>query len=209
MKNFVNTSDLDVVLLKHEFACELLKTELNILIKEFEFNNMYNPVDHITSRIKDIESIKNKLIKKGYEYNAQNVLDHVHDIVGIRIVCPFMQDVYKIVEMIKKTNYFSVTHEKDYIKNPKNTGYLSYHLIVKVPIYLDSVTEYVESEIQVRTMAMDFWASIDHKIHYKYESTPDEVKEELFNYSKEIMDLDRNMDELNNKIKKYEKSIRK
>ena len=198
-----NKREINEIMLKYEFAKQLLETQLNILIKEFEYNNNYNPVEHIKSRIKTEKSIKEKLKKKGYEYTSHNLRKHVHDIVGLRIVCSFLSDIYDIVNMIKNSEQIKLVAEKDYIENPKESGYISYHLIVLVPVYLNNDTEYVEAEIQIRTIAMDFWASIDHKIHYKFDSTPPEVQYELYKCSLDIKALDNRMNQLNKIINKY------
>lgn len=200
-------SEISELMLKHEFAKQLLETQLNILIKEFEYNHHYNPVEHIKSRIKTEKSIREKLKRKGYEYNLENLRTHVHDIVGIRIVCSFLSDVYDIVKMIKNSEQFKLVVEKDYIENPKDTGYISYHLIVLVPVYLNNDTEYIEAEIQIRTIAMDFWASIDHKIQYKFAEAPKDVQEELYQCSLDIKALDNRMNQLNKIIKQYESKV--
>ena len=193
-------------MLKYNFALQLLETQFNILIKEFEFKNKYNPVEHMKSRLKTEKSIIDKLNKKGYEITAKNMISHVHDIIGIRIVCSFLDDVYDIVDIIKSSKQFKIKEEKDYIKNPKSTGYMSYHLIVLVPIYLNETVEHVEAEIQIRTSAMDFWASIDHKVQYKFPSEiPEEVKKEMYNCSLDIRKLDEKMQQLNEFVNKYNK----
>lgn len=204
-----NTKEINELMLKYEFAKQILETQLNILIKEFEYNNHYNPVEHIKSRIKKEKSIREKLNKKGYEYTAHNLRNHVHDIVGARIVCSFLSDVYDMVDMIKNSEQIKIVAEKDYIENPKESGYISYHLIVLIPVYLNNDTEYLEAEIQIRTMAMDFWASLDHKIHYKFDSTPKEVQDELYKCSLDIKALDDRMNQLNKIINKYETENKK
>ena len=193
-------------MLKYNFALQLLETQFNILIKEFEFKNKYNPVEHMKSRLKTEKSIIDKLNKKGYEVTTKNMISHVHDIIGIRIVCSFLEDVYDIVDIIKSSKQFKIKEEKDYIKNPKSTGYMSYHLIVLVPIYLNETVEHVEAEIQIRTSAMDFWASIDHKVQYKFPSEiPEEVKKEMYNCSLDIRKLDEKMQQLNEFVNNYNK----
>ena len=192
------------LLLKYNFALQMLETQLNILIKEFEFKNKYNPVEHIKSRIKSEKSAVEKLEKKGYEVNLKNLKLYVHDMIGIRIVCSFLSDVYNVVEIIKNSKQFKINEERDYIKNPKDTGYMSYHLIIFVPIHLDRRIEYIPAEIQIRTIAMDFWASLDHKIQYKFlGETPEEVKKEMLNCSYDIQELDKKMYQLNECVKKY------
>ena len=192
------------LMLKYNFALEILKTEINILVKNFEYKNNYNPVEHIKSRIKTKESAIKKLDKKGYDLTFENLERHVHDMVGIRIVCSFLSDVYDIVELIKNSKQFKILEEKDYINNPKDSGYVSYHLNLLVPIHLDEKIEYVEAEVQIRTIAMDFWASLDHKIRYKFPSEiPSEVQEEIYNCSLDIRKLDDKMEKLNVIMKKY------
>lgn len=194
----INEREVSELMLKYNFALQLLETQFNILIKEFEFKNKYNPVEHMKSRLKTEKSIIDKLNKKGYEVTTKNMISHVHDIIGIRIVCSFLDDVYDIVDIIKSSKQFKIKEEKDYIKNPKTTGYMSYHLIVLVPIYLNETVEHVEAEIQIRTSAMDFWASIDHKVQYKFPSEiPEEVKKEMYNCSLDIRKLDEKMQQLN------------
>lgn len=200
----INEREVSELMLKYNFALQLLETQFNILIKEFEFKNKYNPVEHVKSRIKTEKSIIDKLNKKGYEVTTKNMISHVHDIIGIRIVCSFLDDVYDIVDIIKSSKQFKIKEEKDYIKNPKTTGYMSYHLIVLVPIYLNETVEHVEAEIQIRTSAMDFWASIDHKVQYKFPSEiPEEVKKEMYNCSLDIRKLDEKMQQLNEFVNKY------
>ena len=173
-------SEMRGELLKYQFAKEVLETDLNILLKEYELINGYNPVEHVKSRIKSSESAIKKLERKGYEVTPSNIVLHVHDMVGLRIVCSFLSDVSQIVEVIKKSNLFKIREERDYIKKPKESGYISYHLNVLVPIHLLDSTEYVEAEIQIRTIAMDFWASLDHKLRYKVSSElPDEIIKEV------------------------------
>ena len=200
----LNEREISSLMLKYNFALQLLETQFNILIKEFEFKNKYNPVEHMKSRLKTEKSIIDKLNKKGYEVTTKNMISHVHDIIGIRIVCSFLDDVYDIVDIIKSSKQFKIKEEKDYIKNPKSTGYMSYHLIVLVPIYLNETVEYIEAEVQIRTSAMDFWASIDHKIQYKFPSEiPEEVKNEMFNCAVDIRKLDEKMYQLNEIVNKY------
>ncbi len=202
----INEREVSELMLKYNFALQLLETQFNILIKEFEFKNKYNPVEHMKSRLKTEKSIIDKLNKKGYEVTTKNMISHVHDIIGIRIVCSFLEDVYDIVDIIKSSKQFKIKEEKDYIKNPKTTGYMSYHLIVLVPIYLNETVEHVEAEIQIRTSAMDFWASIDHKVQYKFPSEiPEEVKKEMYNCSLDIRKLDEKMQQLNEFVNKYNK----
>ncbi|MBR1385437.1 MAG: GTP pyrophosphokinase family protein [Bacilli bacterium] len=196
--------ELSDLMIKYDFALQTLTTELNILIKEYEFNNKINPVEHIKTRIKSRESAIRKLKRKGYEVNRDNLILHVHDMVGVRIVCSFLSDVYDIVKIIKNSKLFKIKSEEDFIKNPKTSGYSSYHLNILVPIHLNGRVEYIEAEIQIRTMAMDFWASLDHKIQYKFDGEiPEEVAEEIYNCSLEVKELDNRMYNMNKIMSKY------
>jgi putative GTP pyrophosphokinase len=198
-------TEIQGLMLKYGFALETLETQLDVLIKEFQFTHQYNPVEHVKSRIKSEQSALKKLEKKGLSLTVDNIIHHVHDMIGIRIVCSFLSDVYDIANMIKNSPQLQVKEEKDYIQTPKDSGYISYHLIVLVPIYLNGTTEYVEAEIQIRTIAMDFWASLDHKIHYKFPKTlPLKVQEDLYQCSLAIKSLDNRMNELNEFTKNFD-----
>lgn len=194
---------LEELLFKYNLALQMIETELSVLIKDYEYKLNSNPVDHIKTRLKSIESILKKLNKKNYELTNENIIKHIHDIIGIRIVCCFISDVYKIVELIKNSKRFIIKEEKDYILKPKDTGYISYHLIVLTSLFMDNEEILVEAEIQIRTMAMDFWASIDHKINYKFDEIPKEIKNEMYNCSLNIKSLDEKMSELNEMTEKY------
>lgn len=201
-------NEYDEILNKYEFGRQMLETEINIMIKEFSLNHHYNPVEHVKSRIKEKRSILEKLNRKGLEPTVPNIVNNVADIIGLRIVCSFITDVYDIVSMISQSKNIIIKERKDYITNPKDTGYSSYHLIVFVPIYLRNRIEYVQAEIQIRSVAMDFWASLDHKIQYKFEGKiPEDIKQELYSYSLTIKELDRRMMNLNDLMEKYKKDL--
>ncbi len=198
----------EVQLQKYQYALKMLDTEIEILIEEFANCHGYNPVEHIKSRIKSEESIKNKLSKRGLSYTERNVLFNVPDVVGIRIVVSFLSDVYDVVSLINNSHNLIVKTRKDYIEHPKESGYSSYHLIVLVPVYLSNRVEYVEAEIQIRTIAMDFWASLDHKIRYKFpDKIPDDVSLAMKNYAEDIKELDKKMYHLNQVMNKYQANI--
>ena len=193
------------VMLKYGFAKKILETEIEILVQEYEFNNGYNPVEHIKSRLKSLESAKKKLIRKGYNVDIFELVRHVHDMLGIRIICSFVSDVYDMVKIIKSSKQFIVKSESDYISNPKDSGYTSYHLNVLVPIHLGERTEYIEAEIQIRTVAMDCWASLDHKLRYKLpKEIPNKIKDEIFECANEMILLDKKMQHLNEIVKKIQ-----
>lgn len=204
MSNLDIINEIDYLMLKYEFALEELITQLKIAIKEFEFNNNKQIVEHIKTRIKSKESAIKKLESKGYEISIDNLQKHVHDMVGVRIVCSFLPNVYDIVNIIENAKNLKIKEKRDYIENPKKSGYSSYHMIVEVPIYLENGIEYIEAEIQIRTMAMDFWASLDHKLQYKFsEVLPEEVKKEMYDCSLAIKRLDNKMLGLHEIVNKY------
>lgn len=205
--NKIDIDEYREAMLKYNFALKKLETELDILLEEYKFNHGYNPVEHTKSRIKTLDSILGKLDRKGLSYSVDNIVRNIHDVVGVRIVCSFLEDVYKLVGMIKSSKEFIVKDESDYIKDPKDTGYSSYHLNLLVPVHLFNRTEYVEAEIQIRTVAMDCWASLDHKLRYKLtEDIPEELKIEMEEQAKEIRKLDKSVQRLYEIVKKYEKN---
>ena len=199
-QRFKDNEKIDAVLLKYDFAKEILETELKVLLRDYEFKHNYNPVEHIKSRIKSSESAIKKLEKRGYELTTDNLINHVHDMVGVRIVCSFLSDVKSIVEVLKTSKLFKIKEETDYITNPKDSGYISYHMNVLVPLRLQGRVEYIEAEIQIRTIAMDFWASLDHKLRYKQKDIPDNVIDEVYGCSQVIRDLDMKMENLKQKL---------
>ena len=190
----------------YKYALQMLETEINILMDEFVLKHGYNPVEHIKSRIKSEDSIKKKLKSKGYSYTASNIKKNIHNVVGIRIVVSFLSDVYDIVSILRNSQDLIIVCQQDYIKEPKDTGYISYHINVLIPVYLDGKTKYIEGEIQVRTIAMDFWASLDHKIEYKFNNAdkiPLEVYDKMYENSLIIKELDKQMMHLNEIVNKY------
>ena len=155
--------------------------------------------------MKTSESIVKKLKKKGYESTIENMVEHVNDIAGIRVICSFTSDIYRVAEMIGNQNDIKVLSIKDYIKNPKESGYKSYHMLVTVPIFLSDKMVNAKVEIQIRTVAMDFWASLEHKIHYKFEgNAPEHIKNELKECARMVSDLDARMLALNDEIRALE-----
>ncbi len=189
------------VLLIYRSALKEINTKLEILNDEFQHVHRYNPIEHIKSRIKTSESIVKKLKKKGYESTIENMVDYVDDIAGIRIICSFTSDIYHIAEMLVNQNDIKVLEVKDYIKTPKQSGYKSYHMLVTVPIFLSDKKIDAKVEIQIRTVAMDFWASLEHKIHYKFEgNAPEHIQDELVECARMVSDLDTKMQSLNEEV---------
>lgn len=189
------------ILLMYESALKEMETKINIISQEFELLYKYNPIEHIKTRIKTPESIVKKLRKKGLEVTYKNLINEINDVAGIRIICSFIPDIYRMVEMFEQTPDVKIIRKKDYIKNPKPSGYSSYHLIVLVPVSFSKGMTNVKVEIQIRTIAMDFWASLEHKIKYKYdERLPKNISKELIDCSKIVNKLDKKMSSLGNKL---------
>ena len=190
------------VILVYNAALKQINTKLEILNDEFQHVHQYNPIEHIKSRIKTSESIVKKLRRHGYESTIENMVKYVNDIAGIRVICSFTSDIYRIAEMIRLQNDIHVIAVKDYIRLPKASGYKSYHMLVSVPIFLsDSVVD-TKVEIQIRTIAMDFWASLEHKIYYKFEGdAPEYISRDLRECAEMVSTLDEKMLSLNEAIK--------
>ncbi len=182
-------------------ALKQMETKMEILNDEFQHVHQYNPIEHIKARIKSPESIVKKLKRHGHESTIENMVKHINDIAGIRIICSFTSDIYRIAEMIREQKDIKVIGTKDYITYPKASGYRSYHMIVTVPVYLSDRIVDAKVEVQIRTVAMDFWASLEHKIHYKLEGdAPEHIKSELIECARMVMDLDARMLSLNEEI---------
>ncbi len=182
-------------------ALRQIATKMEILNEEFQHVHRYNPIEHIKTRIKSPESIVKKLKRHGYESSIKNMIEYINDIAGIRIICSFTSDIYRIAEMIAEQKDINVVSVKDYITYPKASGYRSYHMLVTVPVYLSDRIVDTKVEIQIRTVAMDFWASLEHKMHYKFEGdAPQHIKQELIECSKLVSDLDNRMLMLNEEI---------
>ena len=189
------------VTLVYSAALKQINTKLEILNDEFQHVHRYNPIEHIKSRMKTSESIVKKLKRYGYESTIENMVKYINDIAGIRVICSFTSEIYRIADMIGNQNDIKVISVKDYIKHPKASGYKSYHMLVTVPVFLSDRIVEVKVEIQIRTVAMDFWASLEHKINYKFEgNAPQHIKTELVECARMVSDLDARMLSLNEEI---------
>lgn len=195
---------LNRIMIKYIAALKVLETQIEIINDDFQYIKKYNPIEHIKTRIKSADSILAKLERQGREFTIENVIDHVHDIVGVRIICSFKQDIYDLIKLLRDSNMIRVIKEKDYITNPKESGYRSYHLIVEVPVELINEKTYVKAEIQIRTLAMDLWASLDHKITYKNDDISEAIAKRIVEFSDEMNDIDDRMSELIDEKKKLE-----
>ena len=196
VKERVSELFFDFLELSHLYdsAIEVVKTYLNILDSEFSVKFQRNPIHNIESRLKSPQSIIGKLQKKNIPLTPESARKNLLDIAGIRVTCCYISDIYAIVEMLCRRDDFTVIKQKDYIKNPKPSGYRSYHLIVNVPVYLSTKKRYAPVEIQIRTIAMDFWASLEHQLKYKPSAsiTP-EISEELKDCAERIAETDLQM----------------
>lgn len=194
------------VILVYNSALKEIGTKLEILNDEFQHVHRYNPIEHIKSRIKSSESIVKKLKRYGYESTIENMVKYINDIAGIRIICSFTSDIYRIAEMLSNQSDLKILSIKDYIKNPKPSGYKSYHMLVTVPIFLSDRIVDAKVEIQIRTVAMDFWASLEHKIRYKFEgNAPEHITAELVECAQMVAELDARMLSLNEEIQLLER----
>lgn len=193
----------------YDSALKSINTKIEILNNEFVQVYNYTPIEHIKSRLKTPPSIVKKLQHDGYEVTIENMVEHLNDIAGIRIICSFMSDIYPIADMIAKQADITVLHVKDYIRYPKANGYKSYHMVVTIPVYVRGGKVDTKVEIQIRTIAMDFWASLEHKIAYKFEGNPPMRMEEELKICADIVDkLDDKMFSLNQEIMKLNEENR-
>ena len=180
LRDFKELNDWETVIFVYQSALKQVETKIDILNGEFQHRHKYNPIEHVKSRIKTPESIVKKLKRHGYESSIENMVRYVNDIAGIRISCSFTSDIYLIADMISKQNDLTILARRDYMKNPKKSGY--------------------------RTVAQDFWATLEHKMHYKFEGDgPDYITKELRECARYVAELDTRMEELNNEIQKYGK----
>ena len=188
----------------YDAALHEVNTKLETLNNEFKLRHQYNPIEHITSRIKSPESIAKKLKHNGYDITVGNIIHHINDVAGIRVICSYTTDIYRIAKLITAQSDVTVLKIKDYIANPKPNGYKSYHMIVSVPIFLSEQIVDTKVEIQIRTIAMDFWASLEHKMYYKFEgNAPESIRRELKECADLVAFLDRKMLAINEEIKRY------
>ena len=191
----------ETLMFLYNSALKEVGTKLDILNDEFVHIHKYNPIEYIKKRIKTPESIVKKLKRDGYDVTVENMVNYINDIAGIRIVCSFTSDIYRLAEMIGKQNDLTVVSIKDYIKHPKVSGYKSFHMHVTIPIFLSYRVVDTKVEIQIRTIAMDFWASLEHKIYYKFEgNAPDYISRDLRACAEIVSDLDAKMLQLNEAI---------
>lgn len=182
-------------------AIKQLTMRFEILNDEFRIKYARSPIHHIESRLKSTQSIINKLIRKNYDITIESAKKNLNDIAGVRVVCCYIDDVYSVADMLLRQTDIRLVHKQDYIETPNYNGYRSLHLDIEIPIYLSEHTEYVAVEIQLRTVAMDFWASLEHDLRYKSDKDiPDSICKEMLESSDEINALDVKMQEIYKKI---------
>ena len=193
------------VMFVYQSALIQMRSRIDVLNNELSQVYSYNPIEYVKTRLKTPESIMQKLRKQGHSFNVNDLVEYIHDIAGIRITCSFFSEVYFLSDMIAKQDNLEVLSIKDYIKNPKESGYMSYHMLLSIPVALADAVVPAKVELQIRTMAMDFWASLEHKIYYKYEgNAPDYFERELQECASIISRLDTKMMSLNEAMKKID-----
>ncbi len=194
-------SDYAQVQYLYNAAIQFMNVRLETLTNEFRINHRNNPIHHIRSRVKSPASIAWKLRKQGIPVSMTNAKKSLHDLAGVRVVCCYIDDIFTIANMIRSQDDIQVITEKNYIENPKTNGYRSLHLVVDVPVYLSSVKLFVPVEVQIRTVAMDFWASLEHNLRYKAASeVPPEIVAELKHCADIITETDLRMENISKKM---------
>ncbi len=190
-----------VMMMKYDCALTEVRTKLEVLNKELSLKNNRNPFESIKSRVKTPVSIYEKLKRKGVPFSLENIENNISDIAGVRAICSFVDDIYMLADCLKKQDDVNVLVEKDYISVPKDSGYRSLHLIIEVPIFLTDEKEMMKVEVQFRTIAMDFWASLEHKMKYKKDIENADLISEDLKFSADIINqLDRRMQQIRERI---------
>jgi len=203
IKTYEDVDSWKTIMFLYNSALKEVETKLEILNDEFQHVHQYNPIEHIKTRIKTPESIVKKLRRYGYETSVENMIKYINDIAGLRLICSFTSDIYRLASMIGNQSDLKVLSIKDYIKNPKESGYKSFHMLLAVPVFLSDKVVEAKVEVQIRTIAMDFWASLEHKIYYKFEgNAPAYISEDLKVCADMVSELDDKMLSLNEAIQK-------
>lgn len=190
------------LMMMYTCAIKEVRTKLEVLNEEFHVKSQRNPISTIKSRIKEPMSIFEKANRKGYELTFESIRENMNDIAGIRVICPFLEDIYSVAEMLTNQDDIRMVQIKDYIQHPKDNGYRSLHIVVEVPIFLSDRKEYMKVEVQIRTIAMDFWASLEHQIHYKKSvgENDSRIVQELKECADTIFQTDRKMEAIRKKL---------
>ena len=199
-----NTKKFNDLMMMYRCTVREVRTKLEVLDDEFSATYKRNPISSIKSRIKSPVSIYNKLQKLGYEFNEENIRTRLHDVAGIRVICSFINDIYSIADLLAAQDDITVVEIRDYIKNPKPNGYRSYHMIVDIPVFFSSGKTMMRAEIQIRTIGMDFWASLEHQLRYKQGienlENYDEISSELLECAQTVINTDNHMQRIKDMI---------
>lgn len=195
--------EMNETLLIYRSAIKEVKTKLDILDDELKIKRKRNPIEYMKSRVKTPSSIMDKLRRKGLEMSIKSAKKNINDIAGIRVICSFVGDIYDIAKMLIRQDDITLIEEKDYISNPKPNGYRSLHLVVEVPIFFSDCAELVRVEVQIRTIAMDFWASLEHKLYYKTSGeSPVHITQDLKECAELIASTDMRMQDIQREVEK-------
>lgn len=186
-----------------QYKCAMMDIEsrFNLLNEEYALEYGRSPINSIKTRLKTLPSIKEKVQRKGYEFTPESINENIDDIAGVRVTCAFAGDVYALADSLLRQDDICLLDKKDYIQSPKENGYRSLHLVISTPIYLANEKKHIKVEVQLRTIAMDFWASLEHQLRYKKEAElEDDMADELYECALLSAELDRRMDELRKKL---------
>ena len=185
-------------------AVREVRTKVEILDEEFRTRYAHNPIHHIDSRLKSPQSMMKKLARKGLPQTLEAAEANLNDIAGVRIICNYLEDIYRIADLLQRKRDVEFVHRRDYIENPKESGYRSLHLVIRIPVFLSSHTELVPVEVQIRTIAMDFWASLEHQLRYKSNhETTQQLRRRLQHCAEASAALDREMQDIYREINGY------
>lgn len=208
---FQQTRPFMVLMTQYQCAMLEIKTKLDVLNAEMSLENERNPFESINCRLKTPMSIVEKLKRKGYPVTANSIEKNIHDVAGIRVICSFPSDIYMLADKLCNQDDIRLIEMKDYISHPKPNGYRSLHLILEVPIFLSCEKKYMQVEVQFRTIAMDFWASLEHKVRYKKQLAPgaERISDELRQCAEEISSMDMRMQEIRNRIERLNELARR
>lgn len=194
-------SEFFTVQCRYLAAIREVQTKLEILDDEFQMKHKRNPIHHMQSRMKSIQSMMEKLARRNAPRTISSAVANLTDIAGIRVICSYLQDVYTIAELLTRQDDIHIIRVRDYIKNPKPNGYRSLHLVVEIPVFLSEGRVLVPVEVQIRTIAMDFWASLEHSLRYKAQGkVPEDISQELIQTASDIALLDQRMQTIHDKV---------
>lgn len=198
-----NKKPMDLMMSYYQCAIMEIETKFRVLNQEYSLEYDRNPIESIKTRVKSYDSILKKIRRKNIPITLEAMEENIRDIAGVRVICSFPEDIYEIAESFLRQDDIILVEKKDYIKEPKPSGYRSLHLIVQVPIFLQKTKKFVYVEVQLRTIAMDFWASLEHKLRYKKDIPEDQekiIQEELYDCSIQSAALDKRMQDIRNMI---------